>query len=552
MEKTHPKINTAHIPIWGYFILIFTVMMMLIGATIPISNHESKSDDSYTDFSTGWLSYDNSKASLSHMSGDTMIHRTIQESDCDKTLFFFAKTSNIKVFIDGICQYSNPIFSQQLFGKTPGALFVQVFIPAQSAGKVLAIEVENPYMNDDSAKLSDMYLGDITDIVQSEQQNKFPAFCLSFITMALGLAMLLLFIPLAHQQIIGRELLFLGAATFISGLFLTTDCRYLQLVYGNAHIYHMVAETAMQLIIPPFLLFLCHMYDNTYSKKISTILCFICELTFAGCFICEISGIRDYHQTLILTHIMFAISMIFILISTVKGIIQGPLKNLYHNLGCIMLCVLSLTDIIVLWRGTGRETSYYVRLGVLIFVTMEIVQIVKKVLIAYQRNIKNELLSRLAYHDGLTDLLNRTSYMEKIKELENDEVPYILFAIYDVNNLKKVNDTMGHQKGDEMIKRVADVFNASLGKYGQCYRIGGDEFVFISTTPGIEDKFLQANDHLIANFGSISDGDNLVPITVAMGYYVLDENSSMDVNEIIREADSLMYEKKRTMKHRTS
>jgi diguanylate cyclase (GGDEF)-like protein len=551
MEKTQPKINAAYIPVWGYFILIFAVMMMLIGATIPISNHESKSDDSYTDFSTGWLSYDNSEASLSHISGNTIIHRTIQESDCNKTLFFFAKTSNIKVFIDGICQYSNPIFSQQLFGKTPGALFVQVFIPAQSAGKILEIEVENPYMNDDSAKLSDMYLGDITDIIQSEQQNKFPAFCLSFITMVLGIAMLLLFIPLTHQQIIGHELLFLGAVTFISGLFLTTDSRYLQLVYGNAHIYHMIAETAMQLVIPPFLLFFCHMYDK-YSKKISTILCFICELTFAGCFICEISGIRDYHQTLILTHIMFAISTIFILISTVKSIIQSPIKNFYHNLGCIMLCVLILTDIIVLWCGIGHETSYFVRLGVLIFVTTEIVQIVKKVLVAYQRNIKNELLSRLAYHDGLTDLLNRTSYMEKVKELENNKVPYILFAIYDVNNLKKVNDTMGHQKGDEMIKRVADVFNASLGKYGQCYRIGGDEFVFISTTPGIEDKFLQENDHLIANFGSISDGDNLVPITVAMGYCVLDGNSSMNVTDIIHEADSLMYEKKRTMKHRTS
>lgn len=551
MEKTQPKINAAYIPVWGYFILIFAVMMMLIGATIPISNHESKSDDSYTDFSTGWLSYDNSEASLNHISGNTIIHRTIQESDCDKTLFFFAKTSNIKVFIDGICQYSNPIFSQQLFGKTPGALFVQVFIPAQSAGKILEIEVENPYMNDDSAKLSDMYLGDITDIIQSEQQNKFPAFCLSFITMVLGIAMLLLFIPLTHQQIIGHELLFLGAVTFISGLFLTTDSRYLQLVYGNAHIYHMIAETAMQLVIPPFLLFFCHMYDK-YSKKISTILCFICELTFAGCFICEISGIMDYHQTLILTHIMFAISTIFILISTVKSIIQSPIKNFYHNLGCIMLCVLILTDIIVLWCGIGHETSYFVRLGVLIFVTMEIVQIVKKVLVAYQRNIKNELLSRLAYHDGLTDLLNRTSYMEKVKELENNKVPYILFAIYDVNNLKKVNDTMGHQKGDEMIKRVADVFNASLGKYGQCYRIGGDEFVFISTTPGIEDKFLQENDHLIANFGSISDGDNLVPITVAMGYCVLDGNSSMNVTDIIHEADSLMYEKKRTMKHRTS
>lgn len=117
----------------------------------------------------------------------------------------------------------------------------------------------------------------------------------------------------------------------------------------------------------------------------------------------------------------------------------------------------------------------------------------KKFLASYQRNIKNELLSRLAYHDGLTDLLNRTSYMEKVKELEDDENPYMLIAIYDVNNLKKVNDTMGHQKGDEMIKRVADVMSASLGKYGQCYRVGGDEFVFISTKPDIETVFMNAS-----------------------------------------------------------
>lgn len=103
------------------------------------------------------------------------------------------------------------------------------------------------------------------------------------------------------------------------------------------------------------------------------------------------------------------------------------------------MSLMALTDIIVLWRGTGRETSYFIRLGILIFFFMEIVQIMKKFLASYQRNIKNELLSRLAYHDGLTDLLNRTSYMEKVKELEDDENSYMLFAIYDVNNLKKVN-----------------------------------------------------------------------------------------------------------------
>ena len=125
----------------------------------------------------------------------------------------------------------------------------------------------------------------------------------------------------------------------------------------------------------------------------------------------------------------------------------------------------------------------------------------------------------------------------------------MLIAIYDVNNLKKVNDTMGHQKGDEMIKRVADVMSASLGKYGQCYRVGGDEFVFISTKPDIETVFMNASKKMMDNLGCITDGNNIVPITAAMGYAMQNDNSTKDINEIIREADSRMYEKKRSMKH---
>ena len=109
---------------------------------------------------------------------------------------------------------------------------------------------------------------------------------------------------------------------------------------------------------------------------------------------------------------------------------------------------------------------------------------------------------------------------------------------------------MGHQKGDEMIKRVADVMSASLGKYGQCYRVGGNEFVFISTKPDIETVFMNASKKMMDNLGCITDGNNIVPITAAMGYAVKNENRTKDINEIIREADSRMYEKKRSMKHR--
>lgn len=441
------------------------------------------------------------------------------------------------------------IISVHSFWKDTGALFVNVLIPAESDGKLLEIEIENPYKDDDSAKLDEMYIGDISDIIQFQQQKRFNSFCISFIIMVLGVVMLLLFIPLTRQKIVGIEFLNLGVTAFVSGLYLTTDGRYLQLVFGDAHIYHVIAETALRLSILPFLIFLSQMYDS-YSKRISAILCVIGEIVFAGCFIGEITEIMDYHETLFLVHVVFAISMLFILVSTIKGIVKAPKENICHNIGCIVLSFMAMTDIIILWRGTGRETSYFIRLGILIFFFMEIVQIIKKFLASYQRNIKNELLSRLAYHDGLTDLLNRTSYMEKVKELEDDENPYMLIAIYDVNNLKKVNDTMGHQKGDEMIKRVADVMSASLGKYGQCYRVGGDEFVFISTKPDIETVFMNASKKMMDNLGCITDGNNIVPITAAMGYAVKNDNSTKDINEIIREADSRMYEKKRSMKHR--
>ena len=131
------------------------------------------------------------------------------------------------MFIDGVCQYRNNHFCSQFFGKTPGALFVNVLIPAESDGKLLEIEIENPYKDDDSAKLDEMYIGDISDIIQFQQQKRFNSFCISFIIMVLGVVMLLLFIPLTRQKIVGIEFLNLGVTAFVSGYILQqTDDIY--------------------------------------------------------------------------------------------------------------------------------------------------------------------------------------------------------------------------------------------------------------------------------------------------------------------------------------
>ena len=167
----------------------------------------------------------------------------------------------------------------------------------------------------------------------------------------------------------------------------------------------------------------------------------------------------------------------------------------------------------------------------------------------YQANIRMKLLSRLAYHDGLTDMLNRTSYMEEIKNISSNGYPELLVAVFDVNNLKFVNDTYGHIKGDELIKSVADCLQNNLSDFGKCYRIGGDEFVFISKDNDAENRFKEITASLSQSYGDLHiDDDTYMPITVAMGYSILRKDMKRSIDDAIREADSKMYENKRKIK----
>ena len=185
----------------------------------------------------------------------------------------------------------------------------------------------------------------------------------------------------------------------------------------------------------------------------------------------------------------------------------------------------------------------------LLFLIMEAVQVTLRLMTNYQEGVRMQLLSRLAYRDGLTDLLNRTSYMEELKRLDASHNFHVLLALYDVNNLKYVNDTYGHQSGDEMIRRVADTLLAHLGSLGKCYRIGGDEFVFLSTAADSEKEFLKLQRDFEASLGvlKLPDGSEH-PITVAMGYSVLTHNMPRSMDDMVREADAKMYEAKRRMK----
>ncbi|MBQ2823535.1 MAG: diguanylate cyclase [Oscillospiraceae bacterium] len=458
------------------------------------------------------------------------------------------KTANISVEIDGSPVYESVKYDEKFFGKTAGSYFVKIPVRLSDSGKEIRITVDNPY-NDGGGKITKIYLGAAEDILSSETGDILPGFLVCVTITFLGVLFLVMFIPMWKNKAVGTELLYFALFTINIGTFMLTDCKFLHILFPNAHFYHMIAEIHMMLIVVPLFLFLNKMY-STCTELMVYCICIMGSFDFVSGYLLNISCTMDYHQSLWITHITYGIAILFALIVIIKGIFKDRRAHMYHNMGIIIMCVAAIVDIVLIKFSNAFETSFFTRIGVLIYICLEGIQIFMGFFKRYREGMKAQLLSNLAYHDGLTELLNRTSFMEDINNIEKAMNSEIIVAMFDVNDLKKANDNYGHAAGDNMIKLVAEELKNHFGDYGKCYRIGGDEFVFISDGKLSEQLFTETADKLMQTLADAEKDEKFIfPITVAMGYSVADR-STMDMSGVIDDADAKMYENKKLIKQK--
>lgn len=154
--------------------------------------------------------------------------------------------------------------------------------------------------------------------------------------------------------------------------------------------------------------------------------------------------------------------------------------------------------------------------------------------------IRIEKMNVLAYTDNLTGVNNNTAYIHDIAKLVEQDKKFAIFII-DVNGLKKVNDTNGHDKGNELIITVARCISEVFGEEF-VYRIGGDEFVAIKTNAN-DEKCIYLRELLKQK---LLENKNIVKYSAAIGYSIFKTNK--DFEQVFKEADSNMYEDKKNMK----
>ena len=150
-------------------------------------------------------------------------------------------------------------------------------------------------------------------------------------------------------------------------------------------------------------------------------------------------------------------------------------------------------------------------------------------------------LSYEAHHDPLTGLLNRHAYELFLRETGQE---HIALLIIDVDEFKGVNDTYGHDVGDRILKRVAEVLTHSFRSEDAVCRVGGDEFVVVMTRANSSMRQLVINKIARANGILQEPRDGLPGISLSVGVAFSDrENPGGD---IFKDADTALYQVKQS------
>lgn len=165
----------------------------------------------------------------------------------------------------------------------------------------------------------------------------------------------------------------------------------------------------------------------------------------------------------------------------------------------------------------------------------------------------NKYINALAYRDSLTGIKNSTAYVEASQEWDhqiNCGCPRFGIVVVDINDLKKVNDTYGHDRGNELIVHTSRILE-KIFSGSAVFRIGGDEFVVFLQGQDLENyhTLIEQLDAACAE-DYITVDDEKLPISVARGVALYDPQVDRVYDDVFVKADQAMYLHKSSQKNK--
>lgn len=475
------------------------------------------------------------------------------------SLCFRTKNIFYKVYIDGKLRYEPEVEENSSYNKSFGSRHNYVPLYSEDAGKTVQIKITTVYDNA-KTRITDVYIGTSGGVALSFIEQELFAILNSVLLLFIGIILILADIPLNFKREKNHELMYLGCTSVSIAVWCLVETGVFQLFLGDSRLIQTISCTILMLIVIPMTLY----FDKAFGfgfKHVKGMLCTFSFFEFIICFAMHFLKIMDFHETLMITHVLCVFSAIVIILSVLKKKSQKEKtesKAIFHffrAFGLLAISVSAMLDIARFYLSDSHDSAMCVRVGLILFMICFGLSSLEKTINAVKLGARSEMISELAYKDGLTGVGNRTLFKEKIAELEENKnyANEVVFVMFDVNDLKYINDKMGHQTGDQLIVMGAEIIKNSFeGLGGSCYRIGGDEFIVIITGDA---PIAQYNEGMKRFESAIAEHnanpDKKFRISIAYGYAVYNEsNRDKTMSDVWHMADAFMYKNKKEMKER--
>lgn len=464
----------------------------------------------------------------------------------DACLSFYIIHQEIEVFVENELIYSLKKADGKYISDTVGCDWAQAFLLPKDEGKEVRILVYPIYESGIGNTLT-IYYGDHSTICSHIVSNNMPILLLSMFAIVVG-TVLVLFVLLNIKNVeVDRSIFMLGTFSILAGLWKISDMAAAPLLFKDAQTLSALAITSISMMLVPYLYFMRNQFSKT-THHFWDVLCIIGSVASIVIIGLQLTGIVDLRETLLFTHGLVLLAVIIVAVLILREFIHRVIsKKLKITAFCCFLCLVgTIVDMLVYYYSGNSGDMMYCLLAFLFYVIAMGYITYKETKILMERGQQAIHYRKLAMHDELTGLYNRAYYADYIQK--HDVLrPDCYLIMLDVNDLKKCNDTLGHDHGDQLLINASRIVRGAFPR-GKCMRIGGDEFCVILPESNVTEchDCLNTFDLMVEDFNK--NHPESFPVNVAYGYASHIAKIDYDFNDTMRRADRMMYQMKLAMK----
>lgn len=540
---------------------IFTLFLLIQLCAAPARSEADGEDLTVSWFSQNGIEIDvNDKAEVSAIvhNNQYSVHHDVERDISNVCIAFKNSFATTSIYVNDNLKYTtdekNNSAKHLLFSFNAAAPQLHVAdIGDISKGDVITINV-TMYYSSDLYGTSEIMLGNAEDIVKTVFKNDLIGNALCVFLLTLGIILLIFhFVFRKVLSLIGLN--YAGIFAIIASIYSIANSLSLSLLSViNVESMYIIGCLAFMTMLLPFIFFFI---ENTKFRSSDTILqvaaigqiiVIVLLIAFA------VIGTADLHQTQFVAQLDAFIQLLLIFGVLIYDFAR---KREKRNSDLIIIVLYAIFF-------AGTLVQYIADLGdsiPILFVLSSVFLIVAIMFIsisnfakALELSTEVEAIGKIAFTDGLTGVGNTAAFRKKMNHLEVVKVNYKTIGIiqFDINNLKTINDTLGHEMGDKLITDGSAIINKVFGKIGDVYRTGGDEFVAIVCC---ENAFRLCNsavlnfERALEEYNSDEKHRFLLQIAYGVEYFHSDTSGQyLSLREIQKLADAKMYEKKREMK----